>query len=68
MSGAKWVVITLGALGEATQAAILTQCANTLFAVSQNFVRVTLVSNIPDQPIFGRVEDMVERNGEFNNT
>src|SRR5262245_17893577 len=51
MGGAKRVVFALGSLGEARQSATLAQRSNAVAAARQDLVRITLVSDVPDQPV-----------------
>ena len=48
------------ALGEAGQPAFLAQRADAVAAAGQDLVRIGLVADIPDQPVVGRVEDVVQ--------
>src|SRR3954469_10190798 len=60
MRGAETVVLALGALGETGEPAALPQRPNPLAASGQNFVRVGLVSDVPDQPVVRRVEYVMQ--------
>ncbi len=66
MGGAERVVFALGALGEARQAAALAQRADAVAPPGQNLVRIGLMPDVPDQPVARRVEDIVQRHGEFD--
>lgn len=66
MGGAERVVGALGALGEAGEPARLAQRADALAPPGQDLVRIGLVADIPDQPVARRVEDMVQRDGQFD--
>src|SRR3954453_14946441 len=68
MRGAEAVVFALGALGETGETAALPQRPNPLAASGQNFVWVGLVSDVPDQPIVRRVEYVVQRDRQFDDT
>ncbi len=68
MPGAERIVGALVAAGEARQAALLAQRADALAAAGQHLVRIGLVADVPDQPIFGRLEDGVEGDGELDDT
>ena len=66
MRRAERVVLALGALGEAGQPAFLAQRADAVAPAGQDLVRIGLVADIPDQPIFGRVEDVVQGDRQFD--
>ena len=68
MRRAEGVVFALGALGEARQAAALTQRTDAIAPPGQDLVRVALVAHVPDQAVFGRVEDVVDRHGQLDHT
>ena len=68
MGGAERVVFALAALGEAGQPAFLAQRADAVAATGQDLVRIGLVADIPDQPVVGRVEDVVQGDGQLDNT
>ena len=66
MANTKGVVGALFALGKTGQAVVLAQCRHLLTAAGKNFVRVALVTHVPHQPIFRRVEDVVQGDGQFD--
>ena len=66
MRGAERVVFAFGALGEAGQSAALAQRADAVAPAGQNLVRIGLMADVPDQPVGRRVEDVVQRDGEFD--
>ncbi len=66
MAGAERVVLALGALAEARQAAGLTQRADAVAAAGQDLVRVGLMADIPNQLVGRGVEHMMERDGELD--
>ena len=59
MGRAEGVVFTLRALGEAGEAAALPQAAHLIAPSRKNLVGIGLVADIPDQPIMGRLEDIM---------
>ncbi len=67
MRGAERVVFAFGALGEAGQAAALPQRANAVAPAGENFVRIGLVADIPDQPVRRRIEDIMQRDCQLDN-
>ena len=40
--------------------------AHALAPAGQDFVRIGLVAHVPDQPVVGRVEDIVQRHGQLD--
>src|SRR6266436_8709331 len=66
MGSAERVIFALGAFGEARQAAALADRADTVAAPGQDFVRIALVADVPNQPVAGRIEDMMERNRQLH--
>ena len=68
MRRAKRVVLALGAPREAREAAFLAQGADAAAAAGDDLVRIGLVAHVPDQPVVGGIEHMVQRDGEFDHT
>ena len=66
MAGAERVVFTLGALGEAGQAAALAYGADTVAPAGEDLVRIGLMADVPDQPVVRRIEHRVQRDGELD--
>jgi hypothetical protein len=66
MGGAEGVVGAFGPLGEARQAVLHAQRPDAVAAAGEDLVRVALVRDVPDDPVAGRVEDGVQRDGEFD--
>ena len=66
MGRAERVVFALAALGEAGQPAFLPQRADAVAPAGQDLVRIGLVADVPDQPVVGRVEDVVQRDGQLD--
>src|SRR5262252_7163023 len=62
----KRVVFTLGALGEAGQAAALAERADAIAAVGEDLVRIGLMPDVPDQPVGRRVEHVMQCHGQFD--
>ncbi len=60
MRGAERVVLALRALGEARQAAALTQGADAIAAPGEDLVRIGLMPDVPDQTVARRVECVVQ--------
>ncbi len=66
MRGAERVVFALRALGETRKPAALPDRADTVAPAGQDLVRVRLMTDIPDQPVMRRVEDVVQRHGQLD--
>ena len=64
--GAERIVIALGALGETGQAAAGAQRADAVATPGQDLVRIGLVTDVPNQPVARRVEDVVDRRGQLD--
>ena len=67
MGGAKRVVFAFTTLGKAGKTVALPQGPNTIPPSGQNFVRISLMPDIPNKPVFRRVKNVVQRNGQLNN-
>ncbi|MNS64699.1 hypothetical protein D3C72_978350 [compost metagenome] len=63
---AEGVVFALGPLGEARQAAALTQGADAVATPGQDLVRIALMADVPDQDVLGRLEHMVQGHGQLD--
>ena len=66
MGRAERVVFALGTLGEARQAAALAKGANAVAAPGENLMRIGLMADVPDQPVGGRVEQIMQRDSELD--
>jgi len=66
MGSAEGIVLALGPPGETGKAAALTQRPDPVAPTGHNFVRIGLMTDIPDQSVAGRIEDVMERNGQFD--
>ena len=66
MGGAERVVFAFRALGEARQAAALAQGPDAVAPAGQDLVRIGLMADIPDDPVLRRVEDIMQRDGQFD--
>ena len=66
MRCAKRVVLAFAALREPRNAAALAERVHAVAAACKNFVRVALMANIPDQPVMGRVKNIVQRHGQLD--
>ena len=54
------------AFREAREPAAHAQRANAIAAAGQDLVRIGLVADVPDQPVVRRLENVVERDGQFD--
>src|SRR6187551_2233627 len=68
MCCAEGVVFALGTLRESGQAAAGAQSANAVTPAGQNFVRISLVADVPDQLVIGRIKNVVKGHREFDDT
>ena len=66
MRGAERIVVALGALGEAGEAAAGAQRADAVAASGQDLVRIGLMADVPDQAVARGVEDVMDRGGQFD--
>ena len=67
MGGAEGVIGAFRPLGKARQARFLAQGADTIAPPGQDLVRIALMSDVPDDLVARRVEDGVQRYGQFDN-
>ena len=63
---AEGIVLALGTLGETRETARLAQRTDAIPPSSQDLVWVALMADIEDQPVIGRVEDMMQRDSELD--
>ena len=68
MCGTERIVFALGALGETRQPAALAQRADAVAAAGEDLVRIGLVTDVPDEPITRRIEDIMQRHRQLDNT
>src|SRR5262245_35374352 len=66
MRRAESVVFALGTLGESGQAAAGAQGTDAITPARQNFVRVGLVTNVPNQLVIGCVKNVVKGDRKFD--
>jgi hypothetical protein len=67
MRRAEAVVFAFRALSKSGQASALPQCSDPVPPSGQDLVRVGLMADVPDQLVCGRIEDIMQRNREFDN-
>ena len=68
MTRDKQVVITLGRIGIAHQSASTTNRFDLIEATGDQFVWIDLMTGVPDQPVPGKVEHLVQGNAQFNDS
>lgn len=66
MGGSKRVVFTFAALGETGKSPFLAQSPDPVAASCQNFVRITLMTHIPDYAVVRRLKYVMQRNRQFD--
>ena len=66
MADAKGVVLALAAARKGSEAILLTQTFHALAAPGEDFVRIGLMTDIPDQAVFRRVVDIMQGNGQLD--
>ncbi len=66
MAGAEGVVFAFRAPREARKAAALAQRPDAIAAAGEDLVRIGLVADVPDDAVAGRVEDPMQRDGQFD--
>src|SRR6185312_13011129 len=64
--GAKNVVFAFGALGETGESAALAERADPVAAAGDDLVRISLVANVPHDLVARGIENVMERDGEFD--
>ena len=63
MSGTKWIIWTLVAFRKPGQTIFLRRVRIRSRRPGQNFMGITLMPNVPDQAIMGRIKYFVQGNG-----
>ena len=66
MPCAEGVVLAFGAFQEAGQSAFSADRRKFIAAARENFVNIALMSDVPDDAVFGGVVDVVQRSSEFD--
>ncbi len=64
--GAERVVFRFRALGETAEAAALADGADAVAPAGQDLVRIGLVADVPDQPVIGCIEHVVNRGRQLD--
>ena len=68
MSGSKGVVLTLRGNRKASQPSPSTQRVEVTTTSCEDLVYVGLVSDVPDDAVFGSIKDVVHRHGDLYGT
>ena len=68
MRRAERVVHALRALGETVQASGLADGADAVAPPGQDLVGIRLVTHVPDQPVLGRIEQVVQHRRQLHHT
>src|SRR5690348_7131138 len=66
VGGSEAVVFALGTLCETRQATAGPQGPDAVAPPSQDFVRICLMTDIPDQFVFRRIKNVMQRYGQFD--
>ena len=64
----EWIIFAFRTPGETGQASRLAQCTNTVPTPGQNFVRISLMTDIPDYLVARCLKDIVYGDREFDHT
>lgn len=67
MRSTEGVIFAFGATGEPREATGLAQRADAIATACQNLVRIGLMPNVPNEFVGGRIENVMQGHGEFNN-
>ena len=66
MGRSERVVFAFRALGETAQASALPQSPDPVAATGQDLVRISLMADVPDDAIGRRIENVVQRDRQFD--
>ena len=66
MTDAEGVVFALGAGGKGRETAVLLDGVQELAPAGEHLVRVRLMTDVPHQPVVGRVENVMQRHGQLD--
>ena len=64
--GTKRIIFTFSTSGETRETVFLAQSVKTFPATCENFMGIGLMADIPDNPVFRCIEDVVQGDCEFN--
>ena len=68
MSGNESVILTFSRVGETADSFEFPERMESLPASGQDFVPVSLMSDVPNDPVVGRIEDIMQGDGQFDST
>ena len=68
VAGTEGIVFALAAPRKPGQTILMTQTGHLIPSPGQDLVWIGLVPHIPDQPVPGCVEDVMQRDGQFHHT
>jgi hypothetical protein len=68
MRGTERIIFAFRPFGETGKSAAGTQRANPIAPAGQDFVRIGLVSNVPNQSVCRGIEYVMQRNGKLDNS
>ena len=68
VTNAEGIVFALRPFREAGQAILSTDAVHAFPAPGQDFVGIGLVADVPDQAVFRGIEDVMQGNGQFQDT
>ena len=66
MPGREGIVGALGGTGKPRKSFVTTQSVKPIAAPGDQFVRICLVTDIPDDPVLWRIENIVKSDGQFH--
>ena len=66
MPYAESVVFGFATFGEARQTAVAAHGVHLIFAAGEDFVRIALMADVPNQLVFGRVVHIVQGDGQLD--
>ena len=66
MTDAERVVFAFSARGKGSETVLQLDGAQRIAPSGEHLVRVRLVADVPHEPVVGRVEDIMQRDGEFD--
>ena len=66
MTHAKSVELAFATFRETGYATVHTQLSHAFAPTGQHLVGIGLVADVPDQTVFRRIEDIVQRDGQFD--
>ena len=68
MSGNESVILTFSRVGETADSFEFPERMKSLPTSGQDFVPVSLMSDVPNDPVVGRIEDIMQGDGQFDST